>query len=868
MADFNRQEIHWDFDEFFPVQADVGKRSIAIPAAKMLAALASMAVTAALVFNTYVDCFATQIWPDSALLDVNIRNLQEYRDVDWQLTEQDGDIVRQGQLDTRQNTLPLEGLRPGTQYIITFTAQYDGETKPLGDYRFTTGDPSGTGPSGTPVPPGPPAPVTTPVPTPGPTASPAPSLSPSPSVSPSPTATPAVTVTPAPVPPAAQPTAAPTAAPSTDPSSEPSAEPSAEPSQAPVPEAAADPARLISVTDAPDVGSGILVEFPFRMNSDTNYTNTPVKYIISYEITDANNATTPYSEEVDIEDPDTFTGAQMFASIPYGGGVSGSATLVYNTEDLRTGEITADRQVTGETFALSEIRFAGGGTVNDLTIDTAAGTISGNVTFNVDRGPYAATVSGSRLTGNNIWLTVYRPGQRTQVAQWMMADTATTSQGENMTVSFENFDISGQMSNFTLGNSYTFEFSADGQWGVDGMMGASSAGYARGDYQFGQYTAPTAGTAEVVAGQPTSPPDVQIMYPFNLNSYVPVAGDTITVEETGYYLDYDGTVSAEAAFSDTRTYVYNPDGETNEIIIDTENNLLYVTDTAGYDYNYPQDIVYTANATFTYNGGTETLTSTCELSPYVFLGNQEMSSLNKITIDYDNITSQGTVYTIPYTVTLTDVVKGTGQLDVAEESISIDIDGQTQDNYTVSTGADGVTITGTAVVDTSLMERATNILTMNVYTEGVWTQDGVQLARSYANAYTEIRLVTYPVTFNEAVINSTVDTHGLSVSKVEIWYDGMYRPVTDYPAGVGLAPGEYVDIMVYLEGDVAQPLQITPADQVTGADAADVTVESPFQVDRGSYSAREDNLISYYIYFTMPDGNVSITPTINIEPGA
>ena len=96
----------------------------------------------------------------------------------------------------------------------------------------------------------------------------------------------------------------------------------------------------------------------------------------------------------------------------------------------------------------------------------------------------------------------------------------------------------------------------------------------------------------------------------------------------------------------------------------------------------------------------------------------------------------------------------------------------------------------------------------------------------------------------------------------------MFRPVTDYPAGVGLAPGEYVEIMVYLEGNVTQPLVVTPADRVTGVDAADVTVESPLQVKQGSYSAREDNLLSYYTYFIMPDGNVSITPTINIEPGA
>ena len=179
MSDFNRQEIHQDFEEFFPVQADVEKRSVSIPAAKLLAAIASVAVTAALVFNTYVDCFATQIWQNSALLNIRISNLQEDQNVTWQLTEQDGELVRQGQLDAGQTELPLENLDPDTKYIITFTTQEEGETKTLGDYHFTTGAPSGAGPSGTPAPDGPPTPAVTQ--SPAPTATPAPALSPSPS---------------------------------------------------------------------------------------------------------------------------------------------------------------------------------------------------------------------------------------------------------------------------------------------------------------------------------------------------------------------------------------------------------------------------------------------------------------------------------------------------------------------------------------------------------------------------------------------------------------------------------------------------------------------------------------------------------------
>lgn len=268
MADFNRQEINQDFDEFFPVQADVGKRSIKIPAAQMLAALATMAVTAALVFNTYVDCFATRIWHDSALLDINVFNRQEYRTIDWQLTEEDGDAVRQGQLDPQQNTLTLENLTPGTAYVITFTTQAEDETKTIGDYRFTTGGP----PAATPAPAGTPAPTVTPTPvvtaTPEPTATP--TVTPVPTATPSPTQrpvivppAPAITATPVPT---AAPTLRPTAQPSTEPSAEPTVEPTAEPTPEPTVEPTAEPTPeptpvpyAVSVTTA---GGGTLSASP------------------------------------------------------------------------------------------------------------------------------------------------------------------------------------------------------------------------------------------------------------------------------------------------------------------------------------------------------------------------------------------------------------------------------------------------------------------------------------------------------------------------------------------------------------------------------------------------------------------------------
>jgi len=284
MADFNRQEIHQDFDEFFPVQADVGKRSIKIPAAKMLAALATMAVTAALVFNTYVDCFATQIWHNSALLDVNVLNRQEYRTIDWQLTEEDGDIVRQGQLDIHQQTLQIENLTPGTGYSITFTTQAEDETKIIGNYRFTTGSP----PAAAPAPVGTPAPAVTPTPvvtsTPAPTVEPTatPTATPVSTATPSPTQrpvivppAPVVTATPAPTAvPTVRPTVRPSTEPTTEPTVEPTAEPTVEPTAEPTPEPTAEPTPVSYAVSVTAAGGGTVSANPETATAGTQVTLT------------------------------------------------------------------------------------------------------------------------------------------------------------------------------------------------------------------------------------------------------------------------------------------------------------------------------------------------------------------------------------------------------------------------------------------------------------------------------------------------------------------------------------------------------------------------------------------------------------------
>ncbi|MBQ6850041.1 MAG: InlB B-repeat-containing protein [Oscillospiraceae bacterium] len=284
MADFNRQEIHQDFDEFFPVQADVGKRSIKIPAAKMLAALATMAVTAALVFNTYVDCFATQIWHNSALLDVNVLNRQEYRTIDWQLTEEDGDIVRQGQLDIHQQTLQIENLTPGTGYSITFTTQAEDETKIIGNYRFTTGSP----PAAAPAPVGTPAPAVTPTPvvtsTPAPTVEPTatPTATPVSTATPSPTQrsvivppAPVVTATPAPTAvPTVRPTVRPSTEPTTEPTVEPTAEPTVEPTAEPSPEPTAEPTPVSYAVSVTAAGGGTVSANPETATAGTQVTLT------------------------------------------------------------------------------------------------------------------------------------------------------------------------------------------------------------------------------------------------------------------------------------------------------------------------------------------------------------------------------------------------------------------------------------------------------------------------------------------------------------------------------------------------------------------------------------------------------------------
>jgi len=91
--------------------------------------------------------------------------------------------------------------------------------------------------------------------------------------------------------------------------------------------------------------------------------------------------------------------------------------------------------------------------------------------------------------------------------------------------------------------------------------------------------------------------------------------------------------------------------------------------------------------------------------------------------------------------------------------------------------------------------------------------------------------------------------------------------VTDYPAGVRFSPGENVEIIVYLEGNVAQLLMVTPADQVDGVASADFTVASPFRIERGNYPAQDGTSYSYFIRFIMPANGVAVTPSVNIEYG-
>ena len=138
----------------------------------MLAAIAGAAVTATLLFSAFVDCFASEILPTQATLNVSVMNLDREQEVEWLLYEEGSDTpVQQGALDSNRETVPIENLDSDTKYRIVFITHTDDGERNLGEYEFTT--PGEKTPVVSPPPQGgtdnPPRPVTSPPPAVSPT---------------------------------------------------------------------------------------------------------------------------------------------------------------------------------------------------------------------------------------------------------------------------------------------------------------------------------------------------------------------------------------------------------------------------------------------------------------------------------------------------------------------------------------------------------------------------------------------------------------------------------------------------------------------------------------------------------------------------
>ena len=291
MSDFYSGEAHQNVSEFFPRKARTGKRSIKIPAAKMLAAIAGAAVTATLLFSAFVDCFASEILPTQATLNVSVMNLEREREVEWLLYEEGSDTpVQQGEMDSQRETIPIDNLDPDTKYRIVFITHTEDGEKQLGEYEFTT--PGQKAPAVSPLPsavPPPPAQPTPPavVPSPEPSPSISPSPSPSPSLSPSPTPTP-------------------------------------EPTPPPIPAPIMGTPYLDNIAQGADSDPFSRLNFPYDLNSSDTYINEMVSMLVTYTIEEEGNE---YTDSYEIT-PENTTAPDL--DLFYRGSLTSSAVLTYN----------------------------------------------------------------------------------------------------------------------------------------------------------------------------------------------------------------------------------------------------------------------------------------------------------------------------------------------------------------------------------------------------------------------------------------------------------------------------------------------------------------------------------------------------------
>ncbi len=160
--------------EFFPLYEPLGSpggSASGTVLGGLVAALAALALAMSAFFFSYVDCVPLDIGTTTALLEVELNNLEEGQEVSWVLMT-GSNIIELPPLDNDDltklledlTTLLLTQLEPDTEYTIVFTTPgEDGQPDIIHTFTFRTGKEPGSEPPDLPPPPNDddPPPVTT-----------------------------------------------------------------------------------------------------------------------------------------------------------------------------------------------------------------------------------------------------------------------------------------------------------------------------------------------------------------------------------------------------------------------------------------------------------------------------------------------------------------------------------------------------------------------------------------------------------------------------------------------------------------------------------------------------------------------------------
>ena len=775
MSDFNIAEMHQNASEFFPTKSRIGKRKISAAKAKILAAISTAAIAVTMMLNMYVDCMALDIQDSSALLNVNIINRQDDSQVGWQLQEDGRGVVDNGIIGVNKTTLQLTKLKPNTKYTVVFTTTTDGETNVLSTYSFTTGGakPVVT-PVVTPVPAGTPAPVIPPVVTPAPSPSPSPSPSPTPTPTPTPEPTPTPTPTPTP-----------------------------EPTPI-IPEPIMGTPYVDNIWPGADSAPYGNLNFPYNMNSNGEYINEMVSLVVTYTAEEEGNE---YTDSYEITPEET---TNPGVTLSPEGSITSYAVLTYNRtqydEDgnvlgveenltVRSDDLNIQSLFINSEWDNNIVGRDGGVTLSNVKVDEN-NLMTGNMTFDVGSGKYAAKNSQSLLTipysnpddgyEGNLWYSITDSNGR-ESERRPLDFTPVTSTGADVSTTFQ---LNLRPLGLTAGEKYTLTIWADSAWALNGVVIGGTSG--RGSIEFTAAFSPPAYIETTLESyEEPSPTDdkgngINLRYIFTPGDAESITGLTVTDTVTWYDWETGEVIASQTKpavqydstdFTDENGNEFSKENGSTQLWVrhkGTSDNANREDYDSRYNSNYYFSYKSKAELTYIMDGTTKTITTDeFVLDPAFYINDP---SGNTITVDKDSIVMTENGITLTVSGNISNVHKGENTtLELlslmlgtyyGETGIEIELD-----SSSVKVNDDGsVTFTD---IDLTVPYGETNgdgTVTLIAYIEGVTTVETL-----YGSG-----MWLYSSTYAEATIDIP---GGYTLSLAEVVPDSRHQPESNMTLG-------------------------------------------------------------------------------------